>query len=182
VSRDGVLTYSTGVGGIGSNRQLTWFDRTGKIVGRVGSPIPIADVAISPDQTRAAVQWTANDIRVVDLVRGGNPSRLTFDVSIEDFPVWSADGKRILHSSTLGGGQNLHSKLATGAGNQDEVLKTTPVKRPTDWSSHYIVYEQDDAKGMADLWVLADKKPSLVLGEPFSEQQGRLSPDEKWIA
>jgi serine/threonine protein kinase/Tol biopolymer transport system component len=185
VSRNGVLAYSSGTGGVGGGRQLTWFDRTGKIVGRVGSPIPIADLAISPDQTRAAVQWSANDLRVVDLVRGGNPSRLTFDVSVEDFPVWSPDGTRILYTSTVGGGQNLYSKLASGAGNQEEVLKSLPVKRPTDWSSRYILYEQDNAKGLGDLWVLPlfdDKKPRLVLGEPFSEQQGKFSPDEKWIA
>jgi hypothetical protein len=49
----------------------------------------MTDVALSPDGQRAAVQWnTANqDIRVVDLVRDSAPSRLTFNPSIEDFPV-----------------------------------------------------------------------------------------------
>jgi len=187
VSRTGVLAYASGTGGVGSDRQLAWFDRAGKLLERVGSAIPITDVALSPDGQRAAVQWnTANqDIRVVDLVRDSAPSRLTFNPSIEDFPVWSADGNRILYSSTAGGGQNMYWKLASGAGSEEVMLKSAPVKSPTHWSANFILYEEADPKNREDLWALpltGDRKPMLVLGDSFSEQQGRLSPDEKWIA
>jgi len=187
VSDNGVLAYTSGTGGIGADRQLTWFDRTGTVVERIRPRIPLADVALSPDGRQAAVQWTGGnqDIWVVDLIRAGVPSRLTFNPAVEDFPVWSPDGSRILYTSTAGGGQNLYSKLASGAGSEGEVLKSATVKRPTDWSSRFILYEEENPKSQADLWALplfGEKKPMLVLGNAFSEQQGRFSPDGKWIA
>jgi Tol biopolymer transport system component len=187
VSANGVLAYTSGTGGIGGSRQLTWFDRAGNVVERIRSQMPLADVALSPDGRQAAVQFTANnqDIWVVDLIRAGVPSRLTFNPAVEDFPVWSPDGHRILYTSTAGGGQNLYSKLASGAGSEEDVLKSAAIKRPTDWSPSYILFEEDNPNSQADLWALplsGDKKPMLVLGTPFSEMQGRLSPDGKWMA
>jgi serine/threonine protein kinase/Tol biopolymer transport system component len=185
VSDTGVLAYSAGLGGIGSDRQLAWFDRNGKLLERIGSPMPIQDVALSPDGKRAAVQWLANDIRVVDLARGGVPSRLTFNTSVEDFPVWSPDGKRILYNSTAGGGQNMYSKMSSGAGDETELLKSASVRRPTDWSRRFILYEEDNQATQADLWywpLSGDAKPTLLLRTPFAEQQARLSSDERWVA
>jgi Tol biopolymer transport system component len=185
ISDNGVLAHFGGSGGVGSDRQLAWLDRSGRVVERIGGPIPIADVALSPDQKRAAVQWLANDIRVVDLVRGGTPSRLTFNASIEDFPVWSPDGNRILYTSTAGGGQNVYSRLSSGAGNEDEVIRSSPIKSPTGWSEHFIIYEQEDPKTLSDVWALptsGEGKPMRILGEAFAEQQGRLSTDERWMA
>jgi Tol biopolymer transport system component len=185
VSDNGVVAYSGGLGGVGSDRQLAWFDRTGKQVERIGAPVAINDVMLSPDQKRAAVQWAANDIRVVDLVRGGVPSRLTFNASVEDFPVWSPTGDRVLYTSTAGGGQNVYSRIASGAGSEEVVLQSPSVKRPTDWSSNFILYEEDDSKNQADLWVLplsGERKPRPYLRTPFAEQQARFSPDGKWVA
>jgi hypothetical protein len=65
------------------------------------------------------------------------------------------------------------------------MLKSAPVKSPTHWSANFILYEEADPKNREDLWALpltGDRKPMLVLGDSFSEQKGRLSPDEKWIA
>jgi eukaryotic-like serine/threonine-protein kinase len=188
VSRNGVLAHTDAVGGGGTaNRQLAWFDRAGKLVESIVSQIPIADVSLSPDEKRAAVQWFANDIRIVDLFRGGVPSRLTFNASVEDFPVWSPDGNRVLYTSTAGGGQNMYSKMSSGAGSEETVLKSITVKRPTDWSrdGRFMLYEEDDPRNQVDLWVLplfGDKKPMLFLQTPFAEQQARFSADGKWIA
>jgi eukaryotic-like serine/threonine-protein kinase len=184
VSEKGVLAHS--VGYAADQRQLAWFDRSGKLVERIGSTAPIFDVVLSTDQKRAAVQWQNNDIWVVDLVRGGIPSRLTFGPTVEDWPVWSPDGQ-VLFNSTIGGAGDLYSKASSGAGQEVLVLKSAAPKRPTDWShdGRFIVYDTDDPKTRADIWVLplsGDKKPQPILRTPFSEQHGRLSPDSKWIA
>jgi Tol biopolymer transport system component len=184
VSDNGVLAHANI---LGAQRQLAWFDRTGKLVERIGSPIPLYDVALSPDEKRAAIQWAANDIRVVDLVRSGVPLRLTFNPTVEDYPVWSPDGSRVLFNSTEGGGQDIYWKASTGAGSEEVVLKSGTPKRPTDWSrdGRFILYENDDPKSRIDLWVLplfGDRKPELFLRTPFIEQHGRFSPDGKWIA
>jgi Tol biopolymer transport system component len=123
----------------------------------------------------------------VDLVRGGVPSRLTFNPSVEDLPVWSPDGNRILFNSTAGGGPDIYAKASSGAGNEEVLLKSSTVKRPTDWSrdGRFILYDDDNSKNRADLWALplfGDKKPVLLLQTPFAEQQARFSPDGKWIA
>jgi predicted Ser/Thr protein kinase len=51
-STTGVLAYQTG--GFGLNTRLSWFDRTGKILGTIGEPGPYNTVALSPDGTRVA--------------------------------------------------------------------------------------------------------------------------------
>jgi eukaryotic-like serine/threonine-protein kinase len=184
VSENGVLAHS--LGNTADQRQLAWFDRSGKLIERIGSAAPIFDVALSTDRKRAAVQWGNNDMWVVDLVRGGIASRLTFDPTVEDWPVWSPDGQ-VLFNSTMGGAGDLYSKASSGAGEEVLVLKSAAPKRPTDWShdGRFIVYDSDDPKTRADIWVLplfGEKKPEPILRTPFSEQHGRLSPDGKWIA
>ena len=120
-------------------------------------------------------------------MRGGVPSRLTFNPSVEDLPVWSPDGNQILFNSTAGGGPNIYAKASTGAGNEEVLLRSSTAKRPTDWSrdGRFILYDDDDPKNRSDLWALplfGDKKPVLLLQTPFAEGQARFSPDGKWIA
>ncbi len=51
VSNNGVLGYAvTG----GNNRQLTWYDRQGKVLGHVGEAAARDEMALSPDGTRVA--------------------------------------------------------------------------------------------------------------------------------
>jgi dipeptidyl aminopeptidase/acylaminoacyl peptidase len=183
VSDNGVLVYGSGVGG---DRQLTWFDRAGKLLERIGPSMPIFDVVLSPDQKRAAIQYANNDIWVVDLARR-IPSRLTFNMSIEDYPVWSPDGTRVLFNSTANGAPDMYWKMSSGAGNDEVVLKSGAAKRPTDWSrdGRYILYESDDAKNRSDIWVLpvsGDRKPEVFLQTPFDERNAHFSPDGKWVA
>ncbi len=54
VSQNGVLVYTSGGGG--ESRQLTWFDRSGKILGTVGDPGIVLYTAISPDGSTVAYE------------------------------------------------------------------------------------------------------------------------------
>ena len=183
VSGLGVIAYSFGSTG---GRQLSWLDRTGKVIEKVGPFMAYADLALSPDQKRAAVQLFDNDLWVVDLIRG-IPSRFTFNPSTEDYPVWSPDGARVLFNFNPSGPADIYWKASSGAGAEELVLKSSTTKNPWDWSrdGRFILYEDLSPQTRSDLWVLplfADKKPQPFLQTPFAETMGRFSPDGKWIA
>ena len=186
VSDTGVLVYGSGGG---ADRQLTWFDRVGKLVERIGPSMSLLDIALASDQKRAAIQgplFPNQDILVVDLVRGV-PSRLTFDPAVEDYPVWAPDGSQILFSSMRNGVEDLYRKVSSGAGNEEVLLKSSTPKIPSDWSrdGRFILYENVDPKNRNDIWVLplsGDRKPQVFLQTPFAEQMARFSPDGKWVA
>jgi serine/threonine protein kinase len=101
VSAEGVVTYRAG----GANRrQLAWFDRSGRAIGTLGAPDEngLSYPRLSPDGRRVAVfraVQTNNDIWLLDSVRS---TRLTFDPSLDRFPIWSSDGSRIVFVDTKG--------------------------------------------------------------------------------
>ena len=76
---------------------------------------------LSPDGERVAVSVAdstseRSDIYVYDL-KGGPPTRFTFDGRTNIRPAWSPDGKRIMYVSDAGGGAlHLWVKSADGAG------------------------------------------------------------------
>jgi Tol biopolymer transport system component len=145
--------------------------------------------ALSPDLQRLAVvqQDASRDIWILDAVRG-TKSRFTFDPADERAPVWSPDGARVVFASNRRGGVfNLYQKNAGGAGTEELLLKSEHDTIPEDWSadSRFILYRDTDPKTKDDLWVLpltGDRKPLPILRSEFNEQQGRLSPDGRWIA
>ena len=77
----GVLAYRPGGA---ARRQLVWVDRTGKVLGAIGSPDDDALVSpvIAPDGRRVAVHRTGQgnvDVWLMDVSRGV-PSRFTFEI------------------------------------------------------------------------------------------------------
>ena len=188
VSSSGLLVYeSIGAG----NRQLLWFDRGGKPLGAVGPPGAYVELDLSPDDRRVAANrndpQTGNaDIWLFEPARGAS-SRFTFHPAIDTGPVWSPDGSRIVFRSSRDGPWNLYQKLASGAGEEELLLKTSGNKRPTGWSrdGRFLLYSELDPNTGWDLWVLpmeGERKPIPVLRTEFDEQWGRFSPDGKWIA
>jgi hypothetical protein len=82
---------------------------------------------------------------------------------------------------------NLYQRAASGAGNEEALLKTDNNKGSTDWSAdgRFILYQEQSQKTDFDLWVLPSsggQKPFPYLQTAFAEQQGRFSPDGKLVA
>lgn len=186
VSQNNVLTFASSR----PNAELVWFDREGKRVGSVGDPGLYFVPSLSPDEKRLAVTYdpqTGNtDIWVVDLSRGAS-SRFTSDPSNDAIPIWSPDGSQIVFRSNRNGPIDLYLKHASSVSPEEPLLKSNLQKRPTDWSrdGRFIVYECLDPKTKEDLWILpmfGDHQPTAYLQSEFSEQQGRLSPDGRWMA
>ncbi|MDH3251873.1 MAG: protein kinase [Ignavibacteria bacterium] len=188
VSRNGVL--ATG-GGRDVNRELTWFDRSGKGIGVLGAPGNFFDIVLSPDGKRVAAQlWDQlggnSDISVLDIVRN-QATRFTFATTAEDDPIWSPGGKWIGFSSTKDGPPGVYRKLSTGAGSDEALHVSAFPEFPSDWSpdGKFILYQRQDPRTKFDLWVLpVDRglKPVPVAESEYNEWNGKFSPDGRWIA
>ncbi len=192
----GVLIYDSISDSVSGKRHLTWFDRNGKPLQTLDSSGTYWSLDLSPDGRRVAANRTDpqtrnQDIWVFDLARGIT-SRFTFDPAREGAPVWSPDGRLIAFYSSRDGPQNLYQKAASGAGEEQLLLKTDQDKYPTDWSrdGRFLLYTEQDSKSAEDLWVLPltaeaqnpERKPMPFLRTEFSERDGRFSPDGKWVA
>ncbi len=102
--------------------------------------------------------------------------------------MWSPDGLRVLWSSNRNGGFDLYIKSANGTGPEELLIKMgTGTGFGSDWSrdGRFILYQMAGAKTGQDLWIapqFGDRKPFPYLQTQFDEQDGRFSPDGKWVA
>jgi Tol biopolymer transport system component len=132
------------------------------------------------------------DVWVLDAVRGA-ASRLTSDPAFDHVPVWSGDGLRVLWSSNRSGGYDVYTKSANGTGKEQLLIKMGAGSgAAVDWSKdgRFIFYQMPASKTGQDLWIApqfpqgagGDRKPFAYLQSQFDEQDGRFSPDGKWVA
>jgi Tol biopolymer transport system component/tRNA A-37 threonylcarbamoyl transferase component Bud32 len=192
-SQNGVLAYISGLQG---GAQLTWFDRSGKTLGTVGSPMETRGPAISPDGKTVAFerldpQTGFNDIWLHDLARGTD-SRFTFNSKNNLYPIWSPDGSYIAFASNRNGRFNVYRK-ATGGTGQDEIVdRDALISFPDDWSpdGRYLLADSDPSapKTLSDIWVApmargrSAGKPYPYLQTEFSEGLAKVSPNGQWLA
>lgn len=186
VSENGVMVYRTRVF---SDAQVSWFDRSGKQIAQAGTTGQLLGVVLSADDKRVAIsrvdyQSGSSDIWIIDQDR---ETRFTFDPANDQSPAWSPDGSQIAFNSSRSGVFDLYVKSASGAGNEELLYQSNITKGPHDWSpdGRYIVYGNLDPKTNVDLWILpmfGDRKPFVFLNTPFQENQGRFSPNGRWLA
>jgi serine/threonine protein kinase len=187
-SSAGPIVYRMGSEHAG--KQLIWFDRSGKEIGRVGSHDSdnLWMWGLAPDGGRVAVTRTVQgnfDLWLLE-ARSGILTRLTVDPGFDWSGVWSPDGKRIayLHNDRL------YERTVAAAPGSETTLPPTTGGLPTDWSrdGRYLVFQRLDPKTGLDLWALpfgADGRPGtpIVIAQTgAAEQSGQLSADGKWIA
>jgi Tol biopolymer transport system component/predicted Ser/Thr protein kinase len=192
ISANGILVYRTRA----RDFLLTWLDRQGNAIGRVWEPGPYTSLSVSPDGTRAVVSRndlsqgaTVWNLWLLDLARGTS-KRFTSKVGRNDAPVWSPDGSRIVFASSREGGTaalNLYQKLASGAEDEDVLLRSNETKIPTSWSrdGRFLLYTVADQKTKDDIWVLSmdgDHQRTRLLGTEFNESEAQFSHDSRWIA
>jgi serine/threonine protein kinase/WD40 repeat protein len=183
-SSGGILVYETNF--IRTN-QLTWLDRSGKELGKVGSIQDEFHVALSPDgKTAATVRRGNQGIWLYDVQRGAE-TRFTPPTLPGSAPVWSPDGNLI----AFGSGKGLYLEDASGGSKEELLLENGNVKAVSDWSrdGRYLIYTETDPKGQGDIWYLPDplnksseRKPVKFQGTDAVESQGQLSPDGRWLA
>lgn len=189
VSESGALTYRSGTA-FGDN-QVTWFDRSGKILGTVGQPADFRGLALSPDESQLIVHRHEDPIGgglwLIDL-RRGTTSRFTSNPSHNLNARWSSEGDRIVFASNRDGATfNLFQNASSGTGAEEQLQQSDGNQVPASWSmdGRFLVYEELDSKTRTDLWVLplsGERKPIPFLRTEFSEAQGHLSPNGRWMA
>jgi serine/threonine protein kinase len=189
-SAGGLLAYARG--SARPRARLTWFDRAGKAIDQVGDAGEYYNLSLSPDERRVGVSLQTGsppnrDVWLLDLARGGAPSRFTFDPASEGLPIWSPGGDQIAFGSTRAGAWSPYTKMASGGGQEVLAFPSTITSYPMDWSldGEFLAISQQAGQTGQDLAVLplsGEKKLELFLQTPFNEDNPAFSPDGKWIA
>jgi serine/threonine protein kinase len=179
----GALAYQEVVPPTGS--RFVWRDRLGKQLRSIEAPqwSFTNTFSLSPDEKHVVVHGedenTLEDLWVVDLERATS-LRLSAIHSSNMNPIWSPDGRSVAFRSNRSGSYDIYARQVNGS--EDELLvKSSHSKIPRSWSpdGRFLVYEEDDPKTGADIWVLpleGDRKPFPFLQTEFDEGGGRLSP------
>jgi len=190
-SDNGVLVYQKPAI---ADSKLVWFDRAGKDLGVLDSVDYLSHPSISPDGKRVVWQrpdpksgrW---DVWVHDITRGAS-SRFTTEAWMNDFPVWSFDGKYIFFSARTGSSRRIIRKLSSGAGQDEPVFESAmsgsaaPIGT-TSATRRALLYADRDREMKWRLWVLpldGDGTAKPILQTVFNEKQGQFSPDGSWFA
>ena len=191
VAGNGTLIYNTGVGAAQS--ALTWVDRAGKELGRIGTPAILANPTLSPDGSRVALDISDQKANNVDIwlesTTGAGNSRFTFDPSEEVAGVWSRDGSILAYRATMGGSVNLFLKRATGLERERERFRVPQSSMddilPNSWSlddQQILCTLQTESGDYLELMPVAGGEPTRFLTSKGSETNGQFSPDGKWVA
>src|SRR5262249_43682570 len=156
VSETGVLLYETAE--VRGNNQMLWYDRGGKLLEAIGTPGPIWDPSIAPDEKSLVFRRSSGeraDLWLRDLARGAD-QRFTTDASANATPFWSPRGDRIAFASNRRGILDLYQKAVSGAGQDQLLFANQNYIVPSQWSrdGRFIVYADLDLKTKLDLWVV----------------------------
>jgi serine/threonine protein kinase len=190
VSENGVLIYWNNAS-ISSN-EIVWFDRAGKPLGSMGG-LHGGFPSISPDDRMLAFVRAAgrsSDVWLWDLARGTD-ERLTSDLSRNVDPEFSPKGNRVVFRSERGDSiGDLYQRAANGSGQDEPLVKTPNNKIVSQWSRNgFVVYTESSRGNSWDISVVpvgedgkASGKPTAFLHTEFSEMQGQISPDGRWMA
>jgi Tol biopolymer transport system component len=160
----------------------------------VGEAVAYSNPALSPDEKRLAVsirdpKTKTRDIWIIDLLRG-TKTRLTFDPADHVDPVWSPDGTRIAFSSNRMGQVDFYQIPADGSGSAELLLGGKgPQTEVEDWSpdGKYLIYDAQISPQVPQIHLnvlplAGDRKPIPFTNTEFVTQQGRFSPNGRWLA
>ncbi len=182
---NGTVVAQTGSGGLES--RLSWFDRSGKPMGNVGPPLTYANPSLSPDGKRLAFDQRSPGgqeiaIWVYDL-RTAVASKLTLDPSLNQAPVWSGDGKRIIFTSNRKIFNLVFQKNADGSGPESQITDMGGGRLVNCWDTSrdgkYILLRNE-----GELWYYkeVEKKSVPYIQGRWLVRNAQFSTDGKWVA
>jgi Tol biopolymer transport system component len=189
VARDGSLAYFSAPT---PKTRALWLDAAGKPAGAVDLPAgQYRELRVSPDGRQAVFVRTdsrrESSLWLADLERGG-ATPLSRGGGLNQSPVWSPDGARVVFASDRDGPTNLFMKEVSDAG-EEQPFYSSPVdfKVPSGWSSDgkWIVLQQVDPGTQGNIYLLpaaGSPTPQPYVQGSFTDGSGPVSPDGKWMA
>jgi len=191
VGQNGTLIYNTEEGAAQS--ALTWIDRTGKELGRLGDPAIMANPTLSPDGSRVALDISdpkANNVDIwLERTQGSDNSRFTFDPGEEVLGVWSHDGSMLAYRAAAHEGASIFLKSSSGLAREHRRYLIPPASMddviPNSWSldDQFLIFTRQTPSGShLELLPVAGGEPTRILNSSRSETNGQVSPDGKWLA
>ncbi|HYK42333.1 MAG TPA: protein kinase [Thermoanaerobaculia bacterium] len=188
VSRTGSLAWQPQ----GNVSLLTWFDRSGKSLGEVGSPNAgdTISISISPDGRDAAFDRTRSDLGTFDVWRidlsRGVETRLTSDPNTEFDPVWLPDGRHLVYSVVHDYLPRLVRRdLASAL--EEPLLPEGTFQQALDVTSdgRRLLFSQTGEKSRKGIWMLSLNGPASpvpLVVSTHTQDIARLSPDGRFVA
>ena len=194
VGANGVLAWRTG---LNVDRQLAWFDRSGKQPAGLDSREPYLSPRLSPDGgwialirretpvvSRGAMPSESSLTRNIWLMGLSRRSVTPLTLGASESPVWSPDGRRIVFGRRERPTFGLYLKPVSGAADEELLLRTADRSTPLSWSpdGRFILFQESQRETKSDLFVLplvGERKPTLVARHA---DYGEFSPDGRWIA
>jgi Tol biopolymer transport system component len=189
VANNGTLVYNSSAGAAAS--VLTWMDRSGKELGKVGGPAIQCNPSLSPDGSRVAVDISDPKEVNVDIwlesTTGPGNTRFTFDPAEEVVGVWSRDSRTIAYRSNLTVGYGMIVKPASGLERERLILQGPGTEDflPNSWTPDdlkVLVTHQGLSGSHLELVSLSDGLATKLLSGNGSQANGQISPDGKWLA
>ena len=186
VAANGSFVYLPGGGGA-TGRTLVWVDREGREERVAAERRGYGGLRLSPDGLKATVAVREGehvDVVIYDLVRD-TPTRLTFDSSRDDFPVWTPDGQRVVFASNRGGVLNLFGKAADGTGEVERLTTSPNFQASSSWSGDRLVFYELFPETSGDIFALSmegERASETILQDEFNQLYPEVSPDGRWVA
>jgi len=185
VSQTGLLTYLDGASG--SQTQLVWVDRTGKVLSNVMEQGEHSDPVLSPDGKRMTYINGAREAQIweYDFARDVK-HRLTIAAadSAAGFSLWAPDGNSIAYLAYGAGKSSIRRKRLDATGQEETLWETFEARIvPFSWSADgKLVAVHELRQGSRSIWMLpttGDHQPYKFVEPGFRPQ---FSPDGKWVA
>jgi eukaryotic-like serine/threonine-protein kinase len=185
VSQGGAFVYLAGGEGSFGERSLVWVDRRGGEEPLNAPSRAYSTPRLSPDGKRIAVSISDRDqdIWLLEIDRG-QLTRLTFDPSVESYPLWAADGSYVLFSSNREGFPSVFQKRSDNTGSIERLTTVqglvVPLAVSPDGKLLVVSLNGGSDIGVAGLAPRTEPKP--LIEAPDIQANPAVSPDGRWIA
>jgi eukaryotic-like serine/threonine-protein kinase len=171
--------------------QLTWFDRAGKQLGKLGPLADHGNLELSPDGSRVAVAVVNRTLRTRDIwmyqTASGTREQFTSNEADENWLIFSPDGARVVVNAFSTAQSGLFSSPATTATPRTLLLDAPSGAWPVSWApdgSSILVVTNSPRTGN-DIWSLSlagDPTPKPFQRSGAAENWAAFSPDGRWVA